>query len=171
MYLGNFFMKQIAHIVSKSVSVILLALLILLSVDSPAVRAIDRDEFDTAVKPGDDFFQYINGKWIKKNPIPAEYSRWGVFAEIRDRNLTTLHDILDGLTRQTEGLTDERRKLRDLYLTATDEAALEKQGAATLTTECEQIAKVGSAEDLVALIADFRSRGLDFVFDLLRRAG
>ena len=40
---------------------------------------IDRATFDTAVKPGDNFFQYVNGAWVKNNPIPAEYSRWGVF--------------------------------------------------------------------------------------------
>ena len=43
---------------------------------------IDRSTFDTAVKPGDDFFQYVNGEWIKRNPIPPEYSRWGAFPQV-----------------------------------------------------------------------------------------
>ena len=40
---------------------------------------IDRATFDTNIKPGQDFYQYVNGAWIKNNPIPAEYSRWAPF--------------------------------------------------------------------------------------------
>ena len=46
-------------------------------------------DLDTTVKPGDDFFKYANGGWLKKNPIPAAYARWGignvVEEELRDR--------------------------------------------------------------------------------------
>ena len=46
--------------------------------DPPALASgIDPVTFDTSVRPGDDFFQYVNGTWIKNNPIPPEYSRWG----------------------------------------------------------------------------------------------
>src|SRR5829696_9005660 len=71
---------------------------------------IDRSNFDTSVKPGDDFFQYVNGDWIKQNPVPPEYSRWGAFPKLRDDNLLALREILDGLSKQTETLSDESRK-------------------------------------------------------------
>src|SRR5215208_1699831 len=73
---------------------------------------IDRANFDPAVKPGDDFFQHVNGTWINRNPIPPEYSRWGAFPKLRDDNLLALREILDDLVKQTEPLTEERRKLR-----------------------------------------------------------
>ena len=63
---------------------------------------IDRSAFDLSVKPGDDFFQYVNGNWIKHNPIPPEYSRWGAFPKLRDDNLVALHEILDDLPKQTD---------------------------------------------------------------------
>src|SRR5215213_10118391 len=59
---------------------------------------IDRSTFDLPVTPGDDFFQYVNGNWIKRNPIPPEYSRWGAFFKLRDDNLTYLNNILQELS-------------------------------------------------------------------------
>jgi putative endopeptidase len=154
------------HGLPQRLCVLLIALFLTLVADRPGARALDRSDFDTTVKPGDDFFQYVNGAWLKNNPIPGDYGRWSAFSEVSERNLAALHDILDGLARQTEGLTDERRKLRDLYITATDEAALAKQGAGVLAEEWEQIAKVQNPDDLAALLADFHSRGLGFVFGL-----
>ena len=48
----------------------------------PLKSGIDRANFDTSVKPGDNFYEYVNGEWIKQNPIPPEYSRWGAFPKL-----------------------------------------------------------------------------------------
>ena len=100
---------------------------------------IDRSTFDLSVKPGDDFFQYVNGNWIKRNPIPPEYSRWGAFPKLRDDNLLALREILDDLTKQTEYLTDERRKLRDFYRAAMDEPEIQRLGASPIEPSLEKI--------------------------------
>ena len=117
-----------------------------IAADPPLKSGVDRAGFDLAVKPGDDFFQYVNGNWIKANPIPAQYSRWGVFAEVNERNLAELKTLLENLSTPGRDLTAEQRKLRDLYLTAMDEGKLEKSGASPLAPELERISKVsGSA--------------------------
>src|SRR5215210_4220662 len=72
---------------------------------------IDRSTFDLSVKPGDDFFQHVNGNWIKRNPIPPEYSRWGSFPKLRDDNLLALSKILEDLSKQDEPLSEKRTKL------------------------------------------------------------
>src|SRR6185295_16728953 len=113
---------------------------------------IDRSTFDTSLKPGDDFFQYVNGEWIKNNPIPPEYSRWGAFPKLRDDNLIALRKILDELSSQAGELPEERRKLRDFYRAAMDEAAVEKLGATPLQPVLERIAKIDSTESLVSEI-------------------
>src|SRR3954470_23805395 len=100
---------------------------------------IDRSTFDLSVKPGDDFFQYVNGSWIKRNPIPPEYSRWGAFPKLRDDNLLALREILDDLTKSTETLSDERRKLREFYRTAMDEPTIQRLGASPLKASLEKI--------------------------------
>ena len=86
---------------------------------------INRADLDMSVKPGDDFFQYVNGSWLKKNPIPAEYSRWGAFSKLRDDNLANLRKILEGLSDQGT-LEGNKRKLRDFFATAMDRGQTER---------------------------------------------
>jgi putative endopeptidase len=133
----------------------------------PALKSgVDRSTFDTSVAPGEDFYQYVNGNWIKENPIPPEYSRWGSFPKLRDDNLVALHEIMEDLAKQTGAMDEERRKLRDFYLTAMDENKLREQGAKPLAEELERIAKVGNRAELVALLAHYRVAGLPMVFGL-----
>src|SRR3954467_7391688 len=56
---------------------------------------IDLGNFDQSVKPGDDFFTYSNGMWLKKNPIPADQSRWGSFNALIEKNNDALHDVAE----------------------------------------------------------------------------
>jgi putative endopeptidase len=125
---------------------------------------VDRSTFDTAVKPGENFFQYVNGTWIKNNPIPPEYSRWGAFPKLRDDNLDLLRGILEELTKHAGPLDGDRQKLRDLYLTAMDEAKLEQQGASPLAGDLERIAKVNSPDELIAEIGRLRTEGAGALF-------
>jgi len=48
---------------------------------------------DSSVKPGEDFFEYANGGWIKRNPIPAEQSAWGIGYLVIEENLKRLREI------------------------------------------------------------------------------
>ena len=92
-----------------------------LAAEPSLASGIDRSGFDTSVRPGDNFFQYVNGNWVKENPIPAEYSRWGAFPKLRDDNLIAQREILDELAKKSAGSLDEdSRKLRDFYATAMD---------------------------------------------------
>ncbi|HEX3599601.1 MAG TPA: M13 family metallopeptidase [Lacipirellulaceae bacterium] len=125
---------------------------------------IDRSTFDTSVKPGDDFFEYVNGEWIKKNPIPPEYSRWGAFFKLRDDNLIALHEILEELTQQKSPLDEERRKLRDFYRTAMDEEAINRLGASPLDSSLKEISKIDNADALIAEVGKLRSEGIDALF-------
>src|SRR5260370_18248872 len=118
--------------------------------DKTLRSGIDRANFDDAVKPGDDFFQYVNGNWIRRNPMPAEFSRWGSFSQLHDDNLLALKEIVEGLAKQTGPLDENRRKIRDLYATAMDEAKLDKLGAAPLKEELNRIAKLETPHDLVS---------------------
>ncbi len=49
-------------------------------------KYIDKTNMDEAVKPGDNFYLYANGTWIKKNPVPASKTRWGSFDMLRGKN-------------------------------------------------------------------------------------
>jgi putative endopeptidase len=132
--------------------------------DAVLKSGIDRRTFDMSVKPSDDFFLYVNGTWIKHNPIPPEYSRWGAFPKLRDDNLLNLREILEDLIRQTGQLDPDRQKLRDLYATAMDEAKLERDGATPLAADLEKIAGVKSRDELIAQIGRLRASGTSALF-------
>ncbi|HEX3999377.1 MAG TPA: M13 family metallopeptidase [Pirellulales bacterium] len=135
------------------------------SATEPALASgIDRANFDTSVQPGQDFFEYVNGGWIKRNPIPAEYSRWGAFAKLHDENLVELRAIVEELSKRSEPLDANRRKLRDFYHTAMDEAQLEQQGIKPLAGELQKIAAIHDRNDLVAELGHLRARGLSSLF-------
>src|SRR5215216_7054830 len=56
-------------------------------------QSIDVSYLDTTVNPGDDFFEYVNKKWLEKNPIPASKSSWGMFSFLNENSLSVLKDI------------------------------------------------------------------------------
>jgi putative endopeptidase len=131
----------------------------------PALKSgIDKANFDQSVKAGDDFFQHVNGEWIKHNPIPPEYSRWGAFPKLRDDNLIALHEILEELVGTKEELNEERTKLRDFYQTAMDEAAVQKIGMSPLKPALKRIDSVQSKNDLIAEVARLRENGIATLF-------
>ena len=59
---------------------------------SPQAKPIDPANMDLSVKPCDDFFHYANGNWMKRNPIPPEYSQWGTFNILAEQNNLALKD-------------------------------------------------------------------------------
>ncbi len=56
---------------------------------------INLANFDTTIKPGDNFFEYVNGNWLKNNPIPSSEAKWGSFDVANDTSLHRLHKILN----------------------------------------------------------------------------
>ena len=59
------------------------------------VKPLDPQNMDTSVRAADDFFQYANGAWIKNNPIPDDYSRYGVFEVLAENNWKDVRSILE----------------------------------------------------------------------------
>jgi len=62
------------------------AVIAALSLAFMARAEIDPRYFDPATRPQDDFYQFANGGWLKANPVPPEYSRWGMFEQLQAHN-------------------------------------------------------------------------------------
>src|ERR1700730_6787206 len=84
---------RICRVLTVGVCCLLLNALLCSAEENSLSSGIDRSTFDSAVKPGDNFFLYVNGNWIKHNPIPPEYSRWGAFPKLRGDNLAALREV------------------------------------------------------------------------------
>jgi len=91
---------------------------------------INLADMDTSAKAGDDFYTYACGGWMKANPLPAAYSRFGSFDRLAEDNNKRINGILKELLENTypEGTTE--RKLSDLYKLAMDSARREQEGLA-----------------------------------------
>src|ERR1700733_1661590 len=124
----------------------------------------DKSGMDTTVKPGDNFFMYANGKWIKNTKIPASETSWGTFNTLRDINEAHIHEILDYAAAHDDTANSINQKVGDLYKSGMDTAAIEKLGYDPVKPQLAKIAAVKDYKDLVKLAADGFKEGDGFLF-------
>ena len=77
-------------------------------------------DFNKSVRPGDDFYEYACGGWMKANPLPAAYSRYGSFDRLQEDNDKRINAILKELQNNTYEKGTIEQKLSDLYKLAMD---------------------------------------------------
>jgi putative endopeptidase len=122
-------------------------------------KYIDRANMDLQVKPGENFAQYANGNWVKKNPIPAKESRWGTINQLRDFNSNAVKSILDEtLTSKAAPGTVERR-VADFYAASMDSLAIEKLGYSPIQADLNQINAIQFKSQIITEIARMRKTG------------
>jgi putative endopeptidase len=130
-------------------------------------RPIDPTNMDTSVKPADDFFLCADGGWIKRTEIPPEYSRWGSFNELIERNNDDLHDIAEKAetTQVDPKLAPETEKVGDFYASGMDEKAIEAMRTKPLQGEFRKIDAVKDRSDLLKEIAHLHTIGVNVLFN------
>jgi predicted metalloendopeptidase len=131
---------------------------------------LDLSSIESRVSPGDDFYQYANGGWLAKNPMPPEFSIWGGFVELAERNLAILHEILEK-TAQADSLAKAepgsiQQKLGDFYASGMDEATVNREGISPLQRELKRINQLQDKAEFASEVADLHAKGLDPVFNL-----
>src|ERR1700761_65298 len=126
-----------------------------LSADVPKRTVFfDKSGMDTTVKPGDNFFEYANGNWMKKTVIPPSESGWGSFYTLDDDNVKHLHQILEDVSSKDNTAGSTEQKVGDLYKSGMDTVTIEKRGYDPIKPQLAKIAAVKDYKGLVALAAD-----------------
>src|SRR5437667_216835 len=124
----------------------------------------DTANMDISVKPGDDFFLYANGGWIKRTPIPPEYSRWGSFNQLIEKNNDALHDVVERAAKETTATAPDAKKVGDYYASGMDEAKVEVAHARPLGDELKRIDGVKDRNDVLKEIAHLHTLGVTSLF-------
>lgn len=109
---------------------------------------IDISNLDTSVRPGDDFYQYACGGWIKNNPLPPAYSRYGSSERLSEENQVRINAILDELQTGNFAAGSTEQKLADLYRLAMDSQRRNQQGVEPLMGIIRQMEQATTVEQL-----------------------
>ncbi len=119
----------------------------------------DKSGMDTLVKPGDNFYNYANGAWVKTTVIPDDQTGWGGFYTLYEDNLKKLRSILEEASKSNAAKGSIEQKTGDYYTAGMDTAAIEKKGAEPLKEMLAKIDAVKDYKELVNLIAENNANG------------
>ncbi|MFZ2963490.1 MAG: peptidase M13, partial [Rhodoglobus sp.] len=125
---------------------------------------IAADELDSTIRPQDDLFRHVNGKWIARTEIPSDKARYGSFYLLAEEAEKAVRDII--VESQSADPGTEERKVGDLYASFMDEARVQAVGAAPLEPLLAEAAVVASIDDLLATLARLERGGSSGFFQL-----
>jgi len=129
------------------------------SFSNAQIKYIDKANMDLSVKPGDDFYQYANGGWLKTAVMPASKTRWGSFDMLREESSQRLKTILEEAAKKKTRTRAEQMS-GDFYASGMDSIALEKLGATPIVKDLQAVDGITSTKDLVAHLMKLRKAGV-----------
>ena len=119
---------------------------------------------DSTVNPGTDFFDYANGGWIKKNPIPGEQSSWGIGNLVVEENLKRLREISEKAAASNAAKGSNDQKIGDFWSMAMDSAKIEADGLKPIQPYLDKINAISDVRTLVSAVAEFKKIGSSTLF-------
>lgn len=111
----------------------------------------DMDGRDLSIKAGDDFFRFAGGNWIKKNQIPNDRTRWGMFDVLRAKSETDVKTIIDDLAKKKNAAGSVEQKIGDFWRTYMDVDAIDKIGISSIQSELDAINNAKTHEDIAII--------------------
>ncbi|XZF16554.1 M13 family metallopeptidase [Chitinophagaceae bacterium MMS25-I14] len=120
-------------------------------------------DMDTTVNPADDFFDYANGGWIKKNPIPGDESSWGIGQLVNKELYDRKRKINEDAAAKKDAQGTEQQ-IGDFWKAGMDTVNIEKQGISPLKEELDKINAVATPADVMKVAAHLHSIGVGVFF-------
>lgn len=149
---------------------LLLGIAALLSVEAFAQHAatptkrttfIDKSNMDLNYKPGDNFYLYASGNWIKHNPVPAKETRWGSFNELRDFNINAVKTLVtNAAANKNAPAGSVEKRVGDFYAAGMDSVAIEKAGYTPIKADLEKVKTIKDINGVLAEAAYMRTAGM-----------
>ena len=122
------------------------------------------EELDPGIRPQDDLFRHVNGKWIEHTEIPADKARWGSFMILAEDSERAVREIIAEAQHAQEGT--EARKFGDLFASFMDTDRVEELGASPVASKLALASNVRSVPDLLETIGRLEKHGLSGFYQL-----
>jgi putative endopeptidase len=122
-----------------------------------------RAGMDPDIRPQDDLFRHVNGRWLETTEIPADRSAWGSFVELAEQSEARVREIIEGLARTGDQGTHEHgsnaQKIGDLFSSFMDEERIEEVGAEPVRADLETVAALPDLTALASFVGGLERRG------------
>ncbi len=115
---------------------------------SPETHGIRVANMDRSVQPGDDFYEYANGEWIKRTEIPPDRAGMGVFTALSDLSNKRTAALIEELSKSSAAAGSSQRKISDLYNSYMDEAGIEAKSLTPIRSHLDSIAAIKNTKEL-----------------------
>lgn len=130
--------------------------------------ALDVKNMDTSVNPGDDFFMYVNGNWVKNNPIPADKDTWSAFDELAERNRNAIKSIIENAAKEKDTAEGSiNTQIGKFYNSGMDTLEIEKDGIEPLKgmfSKIDSITTISDVQSVSAYLQTFNITPFFYVF-------
>ena len=133
---------------------------------TPAKPDILAANVDSTVKPGDDFFMYANGGWIKRTTIPESESGWGIGNMVQDDIYGKLKKINEDAVNTKSAAGSITQKIGDFWVSAMDSAGIEKAGLSPLAADLQEIGAIKTPDEVINTGASFQNKGIGCLLSL-----
>jgi len=124
-----------------------------------------KDNIDNSISPGEDFFLYANGSWLKKNPVPGSESSWGIGNLVEEEIYNRLKKINEKSVKANSSNGSIEQKIGDFWESAMDTITLNKVGLAALKDELSAINALSDIPELLSVVAGLQMKGVSCLFD------
>ncbi|MEM9880859.1 MAG: M13 family metallopeptidase N-terminal domain-containing protein, partial [Pseudomonadota bacterium] len=114
---------------------------------------VDLSFGDPNVAPGEDFFRYVNGKWMNEYELPADKVAFGAFHALADQSQDRVHALIEELVDGEAVSGTAEQKVRDFYVSFMDEACINARGLEPIESLLEEIRAIASVESLILIFA------------------
>jgi putative endopeptidase len=129
-------------------------------------KYIEPRNMNTEVAPGDNFYEYANGGWLKNNPVPGTETRWGSFNILNDYTQNAVKTILESTSKSSGAKGTPEQMVGDFYASGMNTEAIEKAGISPILPLLSKVDAINTYEDLIAHLAYRQKAGLSGVFNI-----
>lgn len=123
------------------------------------IKYIDRVNMDFSVNPGDNFYQYANGVWLKNNPVPASKTRWGSFDVLAQKSAERLNGLAQDAA-ANPGKNAVYQRVGDFYASAMDSIRIEQLGYSPIKPQLDRLKNIATKDEVLKEIATLRTEGI-----------